>query len=137
MNRRTWDWQRLIDVASDTLTKDVPSVAADLSASVEVRTISWRPGRRGKRELVRRTFVLSDGNWFERYVGRATTGTIVDHLRDIDQEREAWAIINFACDFYPAEIEGLSTSAAADVLLQFRPIRDRLRARTKGAKRSR
>jgi len=55
--------------------------------------------------------------------------TIVDHIGELDQRRDRWAVVHFVRDFAPAEVDNMQPGAAAGVLLEFDRVRRRLRSR--------
>jgi len=126
MNRRTWDWQRLKNRAKDVLTVDVPACAELVSRPFELRFSSHQYVRGKATADERRAFVLLDGTWFERHVGRVTESTIIDHMCDLDTRREWWANVYFGCDLAPHDVEGMKADALANILLNFAAIRTRI-----------
>lgn len=74
-----------------------------------------------------RAFSLINGDWYERYVGRVTPQKIADHVRDVDGQRDTWAIVHFATDITASQADGLTPSQVANALFSFNSIRRRVR----------
>lgn len=126
MNRKTWDWQRLIGRAKDVLSIDVPSCASLISKPVVLRLHAYE-AKAIRRE--RRTFVLEGGKWFERHVGVVSESKIMDYLQDLDGRKDWWVDAFFARDLSPDEVEGMKPDALASLLWNFATIRRRLRSK--------
>lgn len=130
MDRHVWDWPRLIESLSDILSADVPGIATAIGAPVQVRVrhgVRWEEDRRWWHT---RCFSFVDEQWFERHAGRVRieTEAIVEHVRDLDDRKESWAIVTITQDLAPSEAEGMSPEEVAGVLLRFGGIRRRIRA---------
>ena len=127
MDRRTWDWPRFVDNVEQVLLRDVAEVATKLGESVHLRikNKAWRD-EKGK-PWTTRAFSFVDGKWFERYVGGIDPRVIVDHIRDLNNQKDFWAIVHFARDLGPNEADGLSAQQMAQALIAFDPIRRRLK----------
>lgn len=131
MDRAVWDWPRLIGALPEIMSVDVPALAAKLAApiSVRVRTgidVEGEP----KRWWHVRAFSFFQDHWCDRHAGRVRidAGAIVDHVRELDQRHERWAIVHVVRDFSPKEVDGMQPAAAAAILLEFDGIRRRLTA---------
>lgn len=127
MNRQSWDWKRLIRLASVVLDADVPACARALSRPLSFRLflLQYQSGEVIRRE--RRTFVFAGERWFERHVGTATPAGITECLQELDQRRDWWVDAHFACDLPPAEADAMSAEAATEILWHFDGLRRRLR----------
>ncbi len=130
MDRATWDWQRLIEVAPAVLGADVPQIAATVDSPVNIRMYASRsvPDPEGRiREHF--AYVFDNGCWWQRHLGTATPEKIVERLHDYDCRAKWWVDVYFACDLYPHEVGGIGANAAGDLLLAFKDLRARLNAR--------
>lgn len=127
MNRRTWDWERLKGRMHDVLKTDVPACASLLERPFVVRFSAqqWVRGA-ATAEQGRRTFVLLNGRWFERYVGTATESAIAETLRGLDERKDWWVNAYFGCDLSPHEVTGMKPEDAAHILWQCSAVRRRL-----------
>jgi hypothetical protein len=132
MDRTTWDWQRLVDRASEVLGVAIPECATALRRPVALRLNATRydPGKttQSERTTFRKAFVFIAGSWFERHSGTASPPKIVEHRSDLDRRAEWWVGASVVCDLGPGEINGMSPGALASLLLKFAPMRQRLRA---------
>lgn len=127
MDRRSWDWPRLVKHASTVFSTEIAGVAAELQAPINVRIRTRGFGEGDATAWATRAFSFLDGHWFERYKGRVEPKTIVEHIRELDRRPDSWAIVHFARDLDPVEANGLSAPAAAAILLAFDSVRRRLR----------
>ena len=130
MDRQLWDWPHLIESLPDILSTDVPGIAGVIKAPVHVRVrhgVRWDGDRRWWHT---RCFSFVGERWFERHAGRvrAETETIVEHVRDLDNRGDSWAIVTITQDLGPSEAEGMTPAEVAAVLLRFGGIRRRIRA---------
>lgn len=128
MDRRTWDWPRLVEHISNVLSIDVVAAARTLQRPINVRIRSRRRSELEPTAWETRSFSFVAGGWFERHAGRADPETICEYVRQLDLQSEVWAIVHFACDLGPAEAGGLSTSKAAAILVGFDGVRRRFRS---------
>lgn len=129
MNRRVWDWPRLVDNLRDALATDVPKIAAALGAPIQVRVRRGARWEGDRRWWQTRAFSFVDGRWFERNAGRVRVEveTIVDHVREVDGRKDLWAIATITRDLGPAEAEGMTPDEVAGILLRFSGTRKRFR----------
>ena len=127
MDRRTWDWPRLVQYFPNILATEVVAAAASLRGSVNVRIRSKSFADPDTTAWETRTFSLVDGSWFERHRGHTEPAVISEHVRELNGQPDSWAIVHFACDLSPAETDGLTASGAADILMAFNSVRRRLR----------
>jgi hypothetical protein len=128
MDRKTWDWRRLLDGSAEIFAKDVPRLASVLTKPLSIRILARRWDNGKREEALNRTFVCTEDRFFERHVGGVPADTIVSHLRELDQKQDFWVNVQFACDLLPADVEGLTEDVAAALLLKFNPLRKRMRA---------
>jgi len=124
MDRRTWDWPRLMNHVDALFVTDVVATAEFLQGPVNVRMRSKQVPEGAWRT---RTFSFSEGSWFERHVGRVEPEVVSDHVRELDRQQDSWAIIHFAHDLGPIDVDGLSPAQIANTLLGFDSLRRRLR----------
>jgi hypothetical protein len=128
MDRATWDWPRLVEHLPVVLSTDVVAAAAVLRGPINVRIRSKRRVEADSGATWEtRAFSFVDGGWFDRHVGRVEPDKISEYVRDLDSQRDSWAIVHFARDLGPAEAEGLPSAGAAALLVGFDGIRRRLR----------
>ena len=127
MDRRTWDWQRLVDHRVEMLQTDVPEVARALSRAVNIRVRSYSPGHTPRAEC--RTFSFVSDRWFKRHHGTAEVLTIASHLETLDRCVDQWVDVYCGIDLDPAAAEGLTAEAIASLLLRFNLIRRKLSPR--------
>jgi hypothetical protein len=128
MNRAVLDWPRLVEHLPAVLSTDVVAAAKALQAPINVR-IRSKPHVDANTEAAWETCVFSfvEGGWFERHVGRSKPARIWEYVRNLDSQRDAWAIVHFDLELGPAEADGLPASDAAALLIGFDRIRRRLR----------
>ena len=127
MRRKTWDWPRLVKHAPNVLSMGVEDAATSVKGPVNVRVRSRRFAKSHMTGWDTRTFSFAKDRWFERHVGNSSAPQIVKYLRELDSYPDAWAIVHFACDVPPAEVEGMKATKVADVLMAFDGIRCMLR----------
>lgn len=132
MNRSTWDWPRLVKHAETILSKDIPSLGSTRLRQIFLRVeaehrVLQKGSPKPETVLEPRTFVFSDGQWFERYVGKGHIKDIADYLASLDVKHDWWVNLYIATDLTPAEVDGLTPSGISELLLLFKGIRDRLR----------
>jgi hypothetical protein len=127
MTRKTWDWPRLIKHAPDVLARGVVDASSSLKAPVNVRVRSRRSAKRHTTGWETRAFSFLKDRWFERHVGNSDAPRIIKHFRELDGYPDAWAIVHFALDLAPSDVEGMKPSKVADVLMAFDGIRSTLR----------
>jgi hypothetical protein len=127
MDRDVWDWDALVEQLPQILSSDIPAVAASSDApvnvqfwhSIDAEITGWRT----------RAFSYVREQWFDRHAGNvfATADAITAYLMDLNGRKDTWVIVHFVRDLGAKEVEGMSPSAAASILLEFSGIRDRLR----------
>jgi len=129
MDRRSWDWPRLVIGIADILSDEVPAASKALDASVHVRIWTRKRPDNDRSGWYVRAFSFVDDEWFERHAGRVRVDVeaIVDYLRELDGTLDEWAIVHLARDFSPAEVDGMSPSDVASILMRFNGLRRRLR----------
>ena len=95
MTRNEWDWPRLVRDIELVLADDVAAAARATQGAitVRIRTKSVTAGEEAGWQA--RAFSLIDGDWYERYVGRVQPQKIADHVRELDGQRDVWAIVTF------------------------------------------
>ena len=129
MERRTWQWQRLIERRENVLEADVPEIAARVQRPISVRVRAYQPGSNGELSLPgSTTFCFANSQWSQRHRGTADVSTIASHLQWLDQQKHLWVDLYFAVDLGPHEVEGMTAAELASVLIRFQPIRQRLTA---------
>lgn len=135
MNRNLWDWDRVLRVAEHILSVDVPSISALLNAPIHLRILSRVRSEESAVGWHSDAFSFVEERWFARHRGRVRTSVdeIVGTLRELDGRQDAWGIVHIARDFAPLEVEGMSPSEVASVLLHFDGIRRQLRGQTPAA----
>jgi hypothetical protein len=130
MDRKTWDWPRLVALMTDILDDEVPAVASRSQCAVHLR-VSSRGYLPSNDESAWRTHAFSfvEGQWYERHAGRVRVepNEIHNYVKALDAKPEAWVIVHFARDLTPQEVQGIPPSRAAAMLLEFSPLRRRLR----------
>ncbi len=137
---RTWDWHNLLRHLPQVLTTDVARIGEDLGNPVNLRinskpantpdTVGWKT----------EGFSFVDEKWFERHVGEVKddhVDVIAERIRHLDGKDDTWVVLTFTRDLSPSEADGMSPTAAADILLKFNPLRERLRGRSRPWKRPR
>jgi hypothetical protein len=130
MDRAVWDWPRLIGALPEIVSVHVPAVAAKLAAPISIRV---RTGINVEGESKRwwrvRAFTFVKDHWYDRHAGkvRVDAGAIVDHVKELDQSPERWAVVHIVRDFSPIEVNGMQPRAVSAVLLEFDGIRRKLR----------
>jgi hypothetical protein len=131
MDRKTWDWPRLVKNARIVLSTDVVDAANALQQPINLRIRCRKRG--GEEEAwTRRTFSFVNGAWFERHVGKVDAAVIATYIGVIDNLADTWAYVEFARDLGPTEAGGLSPADATAILLKFSRLRERLRGRSPG-----
>jgi hypothetical protein len=118
---KTWDWHRLVPNAGKILGRDVRDLSGRLRRPVTLRvSVSGKPS-------IDRAYSFDGDEWHERHVGHGAKRTIVEHLKDVGDMEEHWAIVHVACDLSPSEADGLTARDVASTLVRFNDIRKRLR----------
>jgi hypothetical protein len=125
MDRKSWDWPRLLKHAEQLFTNDVPVSVKKCKRPVFVRIVCHQPAR-GEVPRSSRTFVLYEDRWFERHGRETDTKAMTAYLREVDKRPDWWVVVYIGCDFSPNEIEGMAPAQATDVLMCFANVRDRL-----------
>jgi hypothetical protein len=125
MDRKTWDWPKLLKRAEQVFTEDLPASAVRCERPVSVRLVSHRPG--DKKARSRRSFVLMNDKWFERHEGSADVKEMVAYLSELDGQPDWWVNVYIGCVLAPGEVEGMEPAQAADILMCFANVRERLR----------
>lgn len=130
MDRRVWDWPRLVARLSDVLSTDVPKVATGLGSPIHLRVRRGARSDGERRWWQTRAFSFVQDRWFERNAGRVRVEAeaVVEQVRELDDRKDLWAIVTITCDLGPAEADGMTPSQAAALLLQFAGIRRRFRS---------
>ncbi len=131
LDRTSWDWQRLVNTATEILTTDVPAAVEALGRPVTVRIRCARSGVLFEDDS--HAFSLMDGHWFERNRGTSSVEKIVEQIAAVDQHRDRWAIVFFGIDLDPAAIDQMEPAKVAELLLAFDPVRRRLRGKSHGS----
>lgn len=134
MDRKTWDWPRLVKNARKVLSNDVVDAAKVLRQPVHLR-ISCRRLDADQGAWTKRAFSFVEGAWFERHVGEIDAGVIAAYIGKVDSLTDSWVIAEFARDLGPTEADGLSPTDATAILLAFSRLRERLRGRSPGTSR--
>jgi hypothetical protein len=126
MNRKTWDWPRLVTKGRKILDKDIEDLAAEVQRPINFRITLLPCGD----SLADRTFSFVGDKWYARHSGLATTADMASYLKDVDHQRDRWAIAQFSIDLAPTEISDWDTQSIARTLLCFNKIRRKLRGVT-------
>jgi hypothetical protein len=134
LDRRTWDWERLMNRLPKVLRVDVPAVAGTPPAPVHLRIRSKRRSRGASKAWEARTFSFTEDVWFQRHYGQTDVDTICQYIRGLDEQEDTWVVVQFARDLFPADVEGMSASDAATMLIAFDGVRRRIRARLTNAR---
>jgi hypothetical protein len=70
--------------------------------------------------------VLFQDQWFERHVGTSDTKKVTAYFGEVDERRDLWVVVYIGCEWSPAEVEGMEPAQAADALMCFANVRERL-----------
>jgi len=127
MDRRTWDWGRLVDHLPAMLDGDLRHAAGIPPAPIHVRVRSRGLVPAGLNAWVTRAFSLIEGDWFQRHHGPVEATDVLEYIRDIDKHSDTAAIMHFARDVFPSDIKKMSATDAANILMRFDPLRQRFR----------
>ncbi len=130
MNRRTWDWDRFVKNLPEVLGADLPAVAKKLSSTIQLRVRSRRQGRNASSAWELRAFSLANNHWFQRHHGPTDVDRICEYIRKLDKQQDTWVIVHCVRDCFPAEVEKLTASDVAGILVAFNGVRQRVRQRT-------
>jgi hypothetical protein len=124
--RDSWDWQQLVNSATDVVEEDIPAIADRLKQPVTVR---FRRHDHNETILERRAFTVEFHKWHERRKGQAGTQLIAEYISELDKFQNQWVIAHAAIDLSPSVAQGMSAGEIASLLVQFEPLRKRLRRR--------
>jgi hypothetical protein len=125
MDRKSWDWPKLLKRAGQLLTEDVRTSAKKCDRPVCIRIVSHQPSLDEVRRHSR-TFVLFQDRWFERHVGTSDTKKVTAYLGEVDKRRDSWVVVYIGCELSPTEVEGMEPAQVADALMCFANVRERL-----------
>lgn len=129
MDRRTWDWPRLVD-RRDILLEEIRSIAERLRRPVFVKFHKKDlEGRTCERE--NRTFV-HHGSWHRRHQGSIDVKAISSHIENLDTLKSHWIEASFCCELSPGDARGMTTHELAGLLLAFAPLRAKIMALSDG-----
>jgi hypothetical protein len=129
MDRRRWDWQKLVQSLPEILEKELPATATAIDDEVHVRIRSRDRRITEARAWHTRAFSLVQGEWFERHAEsvRAKPSTIVDHDQTLHQQPDTWVIVHVTRDLSADQVHTKSPEDLAAMLMQFNDLRRRLR----------
>ncbi len=128
MDRKAWDWPRLVALGEDALTGHIAAISKQLDHPVSVIVDYHRPDRDdedGDHLSGPYTFV---GRWWKRGAP-SSARDVVERLREVDRLKDWWADVWIIADYNQSEVAEMLPEQVARNLHAFKPLRDALRGR--------
>lgn len=129
MDRRTWDWPRLVALGEDELTRHIMAITKQLDHAVSLVIDYHRAGvgdDDGEHLSVPYTFF--EGRWWKRGAPSSAREAIA-RLREVDGKTDWWSDVWIIADYNQSEVAEMLPEQVAGILHAFKSLRDVLRGR--------